>query len=66
MKKILLFASLMLILSSCDSKSYHVKSGTAITIDGDTIEFYGGTITYLFSVNVVLEIWLLKRKGIDI
>lgn len=65
MKKILLFASLMLTLSSCDSKSYHVKSGTAITIDGDTIEFYGGTITYPFSVNVVLEIWLLKRKEID-
>lgn len=48
MKKVLLFASLMLALSSCDSKSYHVKSGIAITIDGDTIEFYGGTITYPF------------------
>lgn len=48
MRKILLFASLMLALSSCDSKSYRVKSGTAITIDGDTIEFYGGTITYPF------------------
>lgn len=48
MRKILLFASLILALSSCDSKSYHVKSGIAITIDGDTIEFYGGTITYPF------------------
>lgn len=48
MRKILLFASLMLALSSCDSKSHHVKSGTAITIDGDTIEFYGGTM-----INVV-------------
>lgn len=38
----------MLAISSCDSKSYHVKSGIAITIDGDTIEFYGGTITYPF------------------
>lgn len=28
-------------------------------------EYYGGTITYPFSVNVVLEIWLLKRKEID-
>lgn len=48
MRKILLFASLILALSSCDSKPHHAKSGIVITIDGDTIEFYGGTITYPF------------------
>ena len=63
MKKILLFASLMLILSSCDSKSYHVKSGTAITIDGDTIEFYGGTITYPFFGQRSIRDMVIKEKG---
>lgn len=60
MRKILLFASLILALSSCDSKSYHVKSGIAITIDGDTIEFYGGTI--FFGQRSIREI-VIKEKG---
>lgn len=63
MRKILLFASLMLALSSCDSKSYHVKSGIAITIDGDTIEFYGGTITYPFFGQRSIREIVIKEKG---
>lgn len=31
MKNVILFASLILALSSCDRKSYHVKGGTAIS-----------------------------------
>lgn len=62
MRKILLFASLMLTLSSCDSKSYHVKSGIAITIDGDTIEFYGGTITYPFFGQRSIREIVIKEK----
>lgn len=62
MRKILLFASLMLALLSCDSKHYHVKGGTAITIDGDTIEFYGGTITYPFFGQRSIREIVIKEK----
>lgn len=43
--------------------SYHVKSGTAITIDGDTIEFYGGTITYPFFGQRSIRDMVIKEKG---
>lgn len=62
MRKIILFASLILTLSSCNSKSYRVKSGTAITIDGDTIEFYGGTITYPFFGQRSIREIVIKEK----
>lgn len=63
MKNVILFASLILALSSCDRKYYYVKGGTAITIDGDTIEFYGGTITYSFSGKRDIREIVIKEKG---
>jgi hypothetical protein len=63
MKNVILFASLILALSSCDRKSYHVKGGTAITIDGDTIEFYGGTITYPFAGQRSIREIVIKEEG---
>jgi len=48
MKKVIIIAILILILSSCRDKLYSLKGGTAITVEGDTIEFYGGTISYSF------------------
>lgn len=48
MKKALLLISLILVLSYCDDKYHRLKGGTAITVEGDTIEFYGGVIGYPF------------------
>lgn len=42
-KTILLVLALMMV--SCTGGQY-IKEGTAVTIEGDTIVFYGGTIQY--------------------
>lgn len=48
MKKIFVVLFVCIALSSCSSKPEHIKEGYAITIEGDTVHFYGGTLTYPF------------------
>lgn len=61
MKKALLLISLILVLSFCDGKSYRLKGGRAITIEGDTVEFYGGEISSSFIGNRSIRMVIIKE-----
>lgn len=61
MKKALLLISLILVLSSCDSKSYRLRGGRAITIEGDTVEFYGGEISSSSIGNRSIRMVIIKE-----
>ncbi len=55
-----------MLLSCKDDMAGSLKGGTIITVEGDTIEFYGGTLTYrALGVRSIREIALkeLKEKG---
>lgn len=45
---ILLFIIFIAALSSCNDNYHRLVGGYAITVEGDTISFYGGTLTYPF------------------
>ena len=47
MKKLLLIVAIAACMVGCEGGKM-IKTGTAITVDGDTIVFYGGTIPYTF------------------
>lgn len=60
MKFILTILIAITLLACKDDISGHLKYGTIVTIKGDTITFYGGTLTYspfgLKSINgIVIE-----------
>lgn len=44
--KYILLTLLTALMFSCSGEPRKLKGGTAVTVEGDTIEFYGGTITY--------------------
>lgn len=46
MRFILIMLMTTMMLSCEDSVEHRLKGGMAITIKGDTIKFYGGTLTY--------------------
>ena len=61
MKKALLLISLILVLSSCGGKSYRLRGGRAITIEGDTVGFYGGEISSSFIGNRSIRMVIIKE-----
>lgn len=46
MRFILIMLMTTMMLSCEDGVEHRLKGGMVITIKGDTIEFYGGTLTY--------------------
>lgn len=55
-----------MLLSCKDDIAGRLKGGTIITVKGDTIEFYGGTLTYSgFGARSIRDIAIndLKEKG---
>ncbi|MCE8977187.1 hypothetical protein K0F45_08670 [Bacteroides ovatus] len=55
-----------MLLSCKDDMAGRLKGGTIITVKGDTIEFYGGTLTYPgFNSRSIRDIAIndLKEKG---
>jgi len=46
MRFVLLILMIIMLFSCKDDIAGRLKGGTIITVKGDTIEFYGGTLTY--------------------
>lgn len=46
MRFILIILMIIMLLSCKDDIAGPLKGGTIITVKGDTIKFYGGTLTY--------------------
>lgn len=66
MRFILITLIITMLLSCKDDISGRLKGGTIITVKGDTIEFYGGTLTYSgFGARSIRDIAIndLKEKG---
>lgn len=63
---ILIILMTTMMLSCEDNMEHRLKGGMVITIKGDTIEFYGGTLTYeIFgkrSINSIVT-YEPKEKG---
>lgn len=66
MRFILITLIITMLLSCKDDIAGPLKGGTIITVKGDTIEFYGGTLTYSgFGARSIRDIAIndLKEKG---
>lgn len=66
MRFILIILMITMLLSCKDDMAGSLKGGTIITVKGDTIDFYGGTLTYsVFGIRSIREIAIndLKNKG---
>lgn len=66
MRFILITLIITMLLSCKDDIAGRLKGGTIITVKGDTIEFYGGTLTYSgFGARSIRDIAInnLKEKG---
>lgn len=66
MRFILIILMITMLLSCKDNIAGPLKGGTIITVKGDTIEFYGGTLTYkVFNTRSIRDIAIndLKKKG---
>lgn len=66
MRFVLLILMITMLLSCKDDMAGPLKGGTIITVKGDTIEFYGGTLTYIgFGTRSIRDIAVndLKEKG---
>lgn len=65
--RFVLLILMITMLSSCkDDIAGPLKGGTIITVKGDTIEFYGGTLTYVgFGTRGIRDIAVndFKKKG---
>ena len=46
MRFILIILMIIMLLSCKDDMEHRLKGGMVITVKGDTIKFYGGTLTY--------------------
>ena len=66
MRFVLLILMIIMLFSCKDDIAGRLKGGTIITVKGDTIEFYGGTLTYeIFgkrSINSIVT-YEPKEKG---
>lgn len=67
MRFILIILMIIMLLSCKDDMAGRLKGGTIITVKGDTIEFYGGTLTFItdLTLEVLWDIAIndLKKKG---
>lgn len=66
MRFVLIILMITMLLSCKDDIAGRLKGGTIITVKGDTIEFYGGTLTYSgFGSRSIRDISIneLKKKG---
>ena len=66
MRFVLLILMIIMLFSCKDDIAGPLKGGTMITVKGDTIEFYGGTLTYKgFDTRSIRNIAIndLKKKG---
>jgi len=66
MRFVLLILMIIMLFSCKDDIAGRLKGGTIITVKGDTIEFYGGTLTYSgFGSRSIRSIAIneLKEKG---
>ena len=66
MRFVLLILMIIMLFSCKDDIAGRLKGGTIITVKGDTIEFYGGTLTYSrFGSRSIRDIAIndLKEKG---
>lgn len=66
MRFILIILMITMLLSCKDDMACRLKGGTIITVKGDTIEFYGGTLTYKgFDARSIRDIAIndLEKKG---
>lgn len=66
MRFILIILMIIMLLSCKDDIAGPLKGGTIITVKGDTIKFYGGTLTYsVFGTRDIRSIAIndLKEKG---
>lgn len=66
MRFILIILMITMLLSCKDDIAGPLKGGTIITVKGDTIKFYGGTLTYPgFNSRSIRDIAIndLKEKG---
>lgn len=66
MRFVSIILMITMLLSCKDDMAGRLKGGTIITVKGDTIEFYGGTLTYPgFNSRSIRDISIneLKKKG---
>lgn len=66
MRFILIILMITMLLSCKDNIAGPLKGGTIITVKGDTIKFYGGTLTYSgFGTRSIRDIAIndLEKKG---
>lgn len=66
MRFVLIILMITMLLSCKDDIAGRLKGGTIITVKGDTIEFYGGTLTYNgFGSRSIRDISIneLNKKG---
>lgn len=64
MRFILIILMITMLLSCKDNIAGPLKGGTIITVKGDTIKFYGGTLTYRgFGTRSIRDIAINDLKG---
>lgn len=64
MRFILIILMIIMLLSCKDDIAGPLKGGTIITVKGDTIKFYGGTLTYRgFGTRSIRDIAINDLKG---
>lgn len=64
MRFILIILMIIMLLSCKDDIAGPLKGGTIITVKGDTIKFYGGTLTYSgFGTRRIRDIAINDLKG---
>lgn len=64
MRFILIIFMIIMLLSCKDDIAGPLKGGTIITVKGDTIKFYGGTLTYSgFGTRSIRDIAINDLKG---
>ena len=64
MRFILIILMMIMLLSCKDDIAGPLKGGTIITVKGDTIKFYGGTLTYSgFGTRSIRDIAINDLKG---
>jgi hypothetical protein len=64
MRFILIILMIIMLLSCKDDIAGPLKGGTIITVKGDTLKFYGGTLTYSgFGTRSIRDIAINDLKG---
>ncbi|UYU67312.1 MULTISPECIES: hypothetical protein [Bacteroides] len=66
MRFVLIILMTTMLLSCKDDMAGRLRGGMIITVKGDTIEFYGGTLTYSgFGTRSIRDVTIndLKEKG---